>query len=101
MAGERAVRERQVWDFATVAVAVQVASTNGVVDDARIVLGGVAPWPYRVPRAEEALKGQRLTEDAARRAGDAAFVGARPMTHNAYKVDMGKELVARALLAAV
>ena len=95
------IRERQVWDFATVAVAVQVAATNGVVDDARIVLGGVAPWPYRVPRAEEAIKGQRLTEDVARRAGDAAFVGARPMTHNAYKVDMGKELVARALLAAV
>jgi xanthine dehydrogenase YagS FAD-binding subunit len=95
------IRERSVWDFATVAVAVQVTSSNRVVDDARIVLGGVAPTPHRAPRAEDALKGKTLDDQAARQAAEAAFLGARPMTHNGYKVDMGKEVVRRALLAAV
>src|SRR5258708_10102478 len=95
------VRERSVWDFAPVSVAVQVSSTNRVVDDVRIVLGGVAPTPLRVPRAEDVLKGKTLDDALARQAGDAALLGARPMTNNAYKVDMGKELVRRALLLAV
>jgi xanthine dehydrogenase YagS FAD-binding subunit len=95
------VRERSVWDFATVSVAVQVASTNRVVDDVRIVLGGVAPTPLRVPRAEDALKGKTLDENQAKLAAEAAFLGARPMTNNGYKVDMGKELVRRALLMAL
>lgn len=95
------LRERQVWDFAGVAVAVQITAANKVVEDARIVLGGVAPLPYRVPRAEDVLKGKAATEELARQAGETAFVGARPMTYNAYKVDIGKELVKRAVLAAV
>jgi xanthine dehydrogenase YagS FAD-binding subunit len=95
------IRERSVWDFATVSVAVQVASTNRLVDDVRIVLGGVAPTPLRVPRAEEVLKGKSLDENQAKLAAEAAFLGARPMTNNGYKVDMGKELVRRALLMVV
>jgi xanthine dehydrogenase YagS FAD-binding subunit len=93
------IRERSVWDFATVSVAVQLSSNNGVVDDARIVLGGVAPTPLRVPAAEAIVKGQRLDDSLAMQAGNAAFIGARPLTNNGYKVDMGKELVRRALLA--
>lgn len=95
------VRERQVWDFADVSVAVQMTARNRTVDDVRIVMGGVAPVPYRAPRAEDILKGKTLTEDLARQAGETAFAGARPMTYNAYKVDIGKELVKRALIAAV
>jgi xanthine dehydrogenase YagS FAD-binding subunit len=95
------IRERSVWDFATVSVAVQVSSTNRLVDDARIVLGGVAPTPLRVARAEDVVKGKTLDDGLAKQAADAAFLGARPMTNNGYKVDMGKELVRRALLAAV
>jgi xanthine dehydrogenase YagS FAD-binding subunit len=95
------IRERSVWDFATVSVAVQIASSNRMVDDARIVLGGVAPTPLRVARAEDVIKGKTLDDGLAKQAADAAFLGARPMTSNGYKVDMGKELVRRALLAAV
>jgi xanthine dehydrogenase YagS FAD-binding subunit len=94
------VRERSVWDFATVSVAVQVSSTNGVVDDARIVLGGVAPTPLRVPAAEAVVKGKAMDDALAKQAADAAFLGARPMTNNGYKVDMGRELVRRALIMA-
>jgi xanthine dehydrogenase YagS FAD-binding subunit len=93
------VRERGVWDFATVAVAVQVSGAGGLVNDARIVLGGVAPYPYRVPNAEAVVRGRQLTDDVARQAGEIAFVGARPMTNNLYKVAVGKGLVARALMA--
>ena len=67
----------------------------------RIVLGGVAPTPLRVPRAEDVLKGKPLDENQAKLAAEAAFLGARPMTNNGYKVDMGKELVRRALLMVV
>jgi xanthine dehydrogenase YagS FAD-binding subunit len=95
------VRERSVWDFATVSVAVQLSASNGLVNDARIVLGGVAPTPVRVPAAEALLKGKTLDDGLAKQAADSAFIGARPMTNNAYKVDMGKELVRRALLQAV
>jgi xanthine dehydrogenase YagS FAD-binding subunit len=95
------IRERSVWDFATVSVAVQVSATNAVVDDARIVLGGVAPTPLRVPNAEALLKGKTPDDSTARQAAEAAFLGARPMTNNSYKVDMGKELVLRALLLTV
>jgi xanthine dehydrogenase YagS FAD-binding subunit len=95
------IRERSVWDFATVSVAVQVNSTNKLVDDVRIVLGGVAPTPLRVPRAEDVLRGKTLDDGLARQAAEAAFLGARPMTNNGYKVDMGKEVVRRALLLAV
>ena len=92
------IRERSVWDFATVSVAVQLSSTNGAVDDARIVLGGVAPTPLRVPAAEAVIKGKAIDDSLAKQAADQAFLGARPLTNNAYKVDMGKELVRRALL---
>jgi xanthine dehydrogenase YagS FAD-binding subunit len=92
------VRERSVWDFATVSVAVQVSSGNGLVDEARIVLGGVAPTPLRVPSAEAILKGKALDDSLAKQAADTAFLGARPLTNNGYKVDMGKELVRRALM---
>ena len=52
---------------------------------ARIVLGAVAPVPWRSPAAEAALKGKRLTEETATAAADAAVKGAKPMTQNAYK----------------
>jgi xanthine dehydrogenase YagS FAD-binding subunit len=87
------VRERSVWDFATVSVAVQVSS-----GDARIVLGGVAPTPLRVPAAENVIKGKPIDDALAKQAADQAFIGARPLTNNAYKVDMGKEIVRRALM---
>ncbi len=92
------IRERSVWDFATVSVAVQLTSNNGTVDDARVVLGGVAPTPVRVANAEALLKGKPIDDALAQQVAAAAFVGARPMTNNGYKVDMGKELVRRALL---
>jgi xanthine dehydrogenase YagS FAD-binding subunit len=95
------VRERLAWDHAIVAVATVVQSSGAVVSDSRVVLGGVAPIPWRAPKAEEFLRGKKLDEGTAQKAGDIALEGARPLKDNIYKVAMAKSLVQRALLASV
>jgi len=95
------VRERLAWDHAIVSVATIVESAGGVVRDARVVLGGVAPIPWRAPKAEEFLRGKKLDEAAAKRAGEIALEGARPLKDNVYKVQMAKDLIQRGLLASV
>jgi xanthine dehydrogenase YagS FAD-binding subunit len=95
------VRERLAWDHAIVAVATVVQSSGGVATDARVVLGGVAPIPWRVPKAEEFLRGKKIDEETAQKAGDMALEGAKPLKDNVYKVGMAKSLVQRALLASV
>jgi xanthine dehydrogenase YagS FAD-binding subunit len=95
------VRERLAWDHAIVAVATIVQSSGGVVGDARVVLGGVAPIPWRAPKAEEFLRGKKIDEEIAKKAGDIAMEGAKPLKDNVYKVGMAKSLVQRALLASV
>jgi xanthine dehydrogenase YagS FAD-binding subunit len=95
------VRERQAWDHAIVSVATVVHGAGAAVRDARVVLGGVAPIPWRAFKAEEFLRGKKLDEAAAQRAGEIALEGARPLKDNGYKVDMAKALVQRGLLASV
>ena len=101
-AGSRAiyVKEmvREVWDFALCSVAALVTLKNGIVQDARDVMGGVAPFPYRAEKAEAALRGRPLDEKTATAAGEAAVDGARPMTKNAYKIPLAQVVVKRALL---
>ena len=90
---------RETWDFALCSVAAMVTVKDGVVGDARVVLGGVAPFPYRAARAEAALKGRRLDETSAAAAGAAAVEGARPLAKNAYKVPLTQAVVTRAVLS--
>lgn len=99
--GERGVylkaTERAAFDFALASVACQVGISAGRVRSARIVLGGVAPIPWRATTAEAQLVGQSLDESTADRAADAATEGARPLAMNGYKVDLVRALVKRAL----
>jgi xanthine dehydrogenase YagS FAD-binding subunit len=74
--------------------------TGGNVTDARIVMGGIAPVPWRSTDAEDAIKGGPITEATATAAGDAAVDGALPLSGNLYKVQITKTLVKRAVLAA-
>ena len=90
---------REVWDFALCSVAAMVTVRNGVVQEARIVLGGVAPIPYRALKAEAAIAGKRIDEASAAAAGIAAVDGARPLAKNGYKVPLTQAVVARALLS--
>jgi xanthine dehydrogenase YagS FAD-binding subunit len=90
---------REVWDFALCSVAAMVTVRNGVVEDARIVLGGVAPIPYRALKAEAALTGRPLDPASAAAAGAAAVDGARPLAKNGYKVPLTQAVVTRAVLS--
>ena len=76
-----------------------VQSKGGVCQEARVVLGGVAPIPWRAAKAEDFLRGKRVDETNAQKAGEIALEGARPMKDNVYKVGLAKSLIQRALLA--
>jgi xanthine dehydrogenase YagS FAD-binding subunit len=85
-----------------IAMATAVLTMNGAtVQTSRIVMGAVAPIPWRVPAAEAALVGRQMTEAVAAAAAEAALKGAKPMSGNAYKVQVAKTAVKRALLQAV
>jgi xanthine dehydrogenase YagS FAD-binding subunit len=90
--------DRKAWTFAVVSVAVAARVRDGKLRDPRIVLGGVAPVPWRAEAAEREVDGQVLTEAVATRAAKTALGGAEPLKDNAYKVALATELVRRALM---
>jgi xanthine dehydrogenase YagS FAD-binding subunit len=94
-------RERESFDFAMVSVAAAIESgADGRITSARLVLGGVAPIPWKATRAEEFLRGQRAVPESFAKAADLALAGARPLAQNEYKVPLARTLVRRALAAA-
>jgi len=93
------VMDRDAWTHALVSAAVVLEMDGDVCRQARIVLGGVAPVPWRVPDAENMLAGQRVTPDLAREVGAAAVAEARPLSKNAYKVPLTRGVVERTVLA--
>ena len=86
-------REREAGDFALVSVAVRLAVSGGIVQQAAVALGGVAPVPYRATQVEEYLAGCAVEEVDAVHAGTLSIPDARPMTDNGYKVVMANNLV--------
>jgi len=92
-------RERTAGDFPIVSVAVGYALDAGLIRQARLVLGGVAPIPWRSPAAEAVLEHQRPSPELASRATAAALAKAQPLSHNAFKVELGRALVERAIMA--
>ena len=93
------VRERESIDFALVSLAAQMTVVNGTCERASLVLGGVAPIPWRAVEAEDYLRGRRITEARAESAAEAAVEDAAPMPHNGYKVEIAKNLVKQAVQA--
>jgi xanthine dehydrogenase YagS FAD-binding subunit len=98
--GHYEVRYKRSHDW-PIAFATVVLAMNGTrIGSARVVMGAVAPVPWRAKAAEQALAGKSLDERTAAAAAEAALEGARPMSHNAYKVHVAKTAVKRALLRA-
>jgi xanthine dehydrogenase YagS FAD-binding subunit len=95
------VRQREALDWPLAAAAVALTMKGDTVAQARIVLGHVAPIPWEAPAAEKALAGKTVTAASAEAAGKAAVEGAQPLSQNAYKVQLVKVSVKRALLEAV
>ncbi len=89
--------ERKAWSFALASVALQLRLDGDRVAEGRMVLGGVAPIPWRVQEAEKVLQGEKLSEDLVQRAAEAAVSGVRPMRDNAYKVQLVQMLVKKAV----
>ena len=94
------LKNREVYDFAVVSVAAAFTTAKDTWQDGRIVLGGVAPVPYRATVVENQLKGKSV-KDSIRQAAAAIRTVARPMSHNAYKVDVTQTLIERTVLGAM
>jgi xanthine dehydrogenase YagS FAD-binding subunit len=92
-------RTRKAVDFAITSVATVVNIEGGVVSDSRIILGAVAPVPYRATDAENAIKGKAINETTAQEAADAAVNGALALSKNAFKITLVKTMVKDALMS--
>ncbi|MEC9009332.1 MAG: FAD binding domain-containing protein [Planctomycetota bacterium] len=86
------------WPLATAAVTIDL--DGSVVREASIVMGHVAPMPWVAHEAAQSLIGHAIDEVSATRAGEVAVSGATPLRDNAYKVQLAKTVVKRAVLAA-
>jgi xanthine dehydrogenase YagS FAD-binding subunit len=94
------VRFKQSHDWPLAIASVALSMEGQSVRGARIVMGAVAPVPWRAEAAEAALAGKTISDEAAMAAADAALAGVKPMSQNAYKVQIARTAVKRAILKA-
>ncbi len=87
------------WPLAVAAVALKMDGPN--VRSARVVMGHVAPVPWRSAEAEQTLASQTISEDTAQKAAAVALKDAKPLSQNGYKVQLARVAVKRAILKAV
>jgi xanthine dehydrogenase YagS FAD-binding subunit len=95
------VRDRASYEFALVSVAAGIEFDGEKIASARLALGGVATIPWRVRGAEAALAGKRAGDAAFAEAAEAALEGALPRRDNAFKIELAKRAVVRALRTVV
>lgn len=93
------LKERGTWDFAIVSAAVKALVSGGTFRDVRIVLGGVAPIPWRLKQVENSISGRKASEDLLRKATREALREAKPLEENGYKLDLIETAVCRAILS--
>lgn len=94
------VRDRASYAFALVAVATALEINGGTIRQARVIMGGVAHKPWRSLEAESALSGKPASEQTFKQAAELALKDAKPLAHNAYKVELGKRAIVLALMRA-
>lgn len=95
------LRERTSYAFAVVAAAAGLQIESGAIRSARLALGGVAAKPWRAREAEVALEGERPTAKAFAGAAELALAQARPSGDNAFKIELARRIVVRALSLAL
>lgn len=95
----RKERDRGAWDFALAGVALAMRLDGGRVSDARVVLSGAAPVPWRSREAEQVIEGRQIDAAVAAEAAEAAMRDASPLGKNAYKVMLFRGLIEEELLA--
>ncbi|MBL6459099.1 xanthine dehydrogenase family protein subunit M [Belnapia sp. T6] len=94
------IRDRESYDFAQASAVVALDLQDGVVREARVGLGGLVAKPWRSHEAEAALRGRKLDQASAQASADAAFQGAVTHGENAFKPELGRRTLVRALLQA-
>ena len=94
------IRQKEAFDWPLAVAAVALRMNGSNVQSARVVMGYVAPVPWISLEAEQALISQNISEDTAQRAAEAALRNAKALSHNAYKVQLARVAVKRALLKA-
>ena len=94
------VRQKAAFDWPLAVAAVSLMTHGRSILQARVVLGSVAPVPWISTEAQQALEGKDISEDVAKAAADAALQNAKPLSHNAYKVQIARVAVKRAILKA-
>ena len=95
------VRDRASYEFALVSVAAALATDGRRIRSARLAMGGVAHKPWRLAAAERSLRGISLEDiDGLRSAIAASFIDARPLAHNAFKVELAQRVALRAMQTA-
>ena len=89
----RKVRDRASYAFALVSVAAALETADGVIENVRLALGGVAPKPWRAAEAENVLQGVAADAETFRRAADAELAGATGYRHNSFKIELAKRTI--------
>jgi xanthine dehydrogenase YagS FAD-binding subunit len=95
------LRDRASYEFALASAAAALDLEGNRIRAARVVLGGVATKPWRSPEAERVLTGARADEARLRAAAETAMQGATPHRHNAFKIELAKRAIVRALKNAI
>lgn len=93
------VLDREAWTHAVVSLALVLDMDRETCRSSRLVLGGVAPIPWRLANVEQLLAGRQITPEVAAQAGEAAVKGATPLAKNGYKVPLTNAIVRRTLLS--
>lgn len=91
------LRERASYEFALASAGAVVRVRDGVIDEARLALGGVATKPWRANEAEKALRGQPAEIATFERAAEVAMHDAVPREHNAFKIPLARQAIVRSL----
>jgi xanthine dehydrogenase YagS FAD-binding subunit len=94
------IRQKDAFDWPLAVAAAALNMSGSTVQSARIVMGYVAPTPWISADAEQAMAGKPVSEDTAQAAAQAALQDAKPLSHNAYKVQLARVAVKRAILKA-
>jgi xanthine dehydrogenase YagS FAD-binding subunit len=94
------VRDRQSYAFALVSVAAGLEMDSNIIKSAGLALGGVALKPWRSAEAERSLAGATPGPEAFKKAADLAVTGAKAYEHNAFKIELAKQSIVRALTLA-
>ncbi|HEX3444778.1 MAG TPA: xanthine dehydrogenase family protein subunit M, partial [Chthoniobacterales bacterium] len=92
------IRDRESYEFALSSVALALDINANTIRDARVVVGGVGTKPWNLPNARAALIGKPSNQQTFEAAAKLATEGAKPLKHNAFKVELVQRTIVRALM---